>query len=108
VARLSTRIEQIERVFEGEAQAAKWRVKQVVSMLSRAEKELLMDGFQAEFRGEPEPEGFAEAMARFESFGGMDAIRRLEPLETDADRAQIEERSRRMAAGEDWRKIKIS
>lgn len=107
MARLSTRIEQIERVFEGEAQAAKWRVTQVVLMMSRAEKELMMDGLQAEFRGEPEPSGFAEAMARFERFGGMEAMRRLEPLETDADRAGAEERRRRMAAGEDWRKIRL-
>ena len=82
-------------------------MQRVLRMMARADKQLMMAGLVAEFRGEPEPSGFAEVMARFESLGGIHAQQRLELLETNAGRARNAERARRIAAGEDWREIDL-
>ena len=97
----------VERLFEGEREQARRDVQRILATMPKVDKLLMMAGFEAEFRGEPKPEGFAEAMDKFERLGGMEAQRRLELLETDADRAKAAERRRRMAAGEDWREINL-
>ena len=97
----------IERLFEVEREQARHDVQRILAGMPKVDKLLMMTGFEAEFRSEPEPKGFAEVMARFESLGGMEAQRWLELLETDADRAKAAERRRRMAAGEDWREIHL-
>jgi len=105
MARLKPRIEQLERVFEGEARAAKWRVSQVLMMMSRAEKVLMLDGFSAEFRGEPYPEGFDQVMEKFEGFGGAEALQRLKLFENEEDRARAAEFRNRVVAGKNRRTI---
>jgi len=102
MARLGTRIREL---FEHERAQAKDDISRVLRMLTRAEKELMMDGFQAEFRGEPEPEGFEEAMARFERLRGFEAMRRFELFETETDRAQAAEFRSLIVAGENWKQI---
>jgi len=102
MARLATRI---GRLFEGELAQAKQDVNRVLRMMPRSDKELMMAGFEAEFRDEPEPEGFAEAMARFEKLKGLEAMRRFELFETETDRAQAAEFRRRIVAGENWKQI---
>jgi len=104
MAKLDTRI---RKLFDGEREQAERNAQRVLRMMSRAEKELMMDGLVAEFRGEPEPEGVAEVMNKFESLGGMEAVRRLDLLETDAGLARNAERKRQIAAGRDWRKINL-
>jgi len=102
MARLSTRI---RGLFEQERAKAQDDISRVLRMMTRADKALMLDGFSAEFRGEPEPEGFAEAMDRFEKLKGFEAMRRFELFETETDRARNEEFRRRMARGEDWKEI---
>jgi len=97
MAGLDTRI---GKLFEGERDQAERDVQRVLGKMPRSDKLLMMAGTVAEFRGEPEPEGVAEVMAKFESLGGMEALRRLDLLGTDADRAEGAERRRRIAAGE--------
>jgi len=104
MARLTGRV---ERLFEGEREQARQDVQRILATMLKVDKLLMMTGFEAEFRGEPEPEGFAEVMARFGNLGGMEALRRLELLGTDADRAEAAERRQRMTAGEDWREIHL-
>jgi len=101
-SRLDTRI---RGLFESELAEAKQDVFRVLRMMPLADKELMMAGFEAEFRGEPEPEGVAEVMDRFEDLGGLEAHRRVELLETDADRAQAAEFRSRVVAGENWKQI---
>ena len=104
MARLDRRI---GRLFEGELEQARRDLNRVLRAMTKLDKQLMMDGFQAEFSGEPYPAGFDEVMAHFERLGGIAAQRRLELLETDADRAEAVERRRRMAAGENWREINL-
>lgn len=104
MARLNGRI---ARLFEGEREQAERDAQRILAGMLQVDKLLMMAGFEAIFRDEPAPEGFEEVMARFESLGGMEAMRRLELLETDAGRARNAEMRRRIAAGESWREINL-
>ena len=104
MARLNHRV---ERLTDGEREQARRDLKRILNGMLKIDKLLMMASFEAEFRGEPVPEGYREVMAKFESLGGTEAARRLELLETDAVRARTAEWRRRMTAGESWRDIQL-
>ena len=105
--RLLERTLRIERLFADEPEKAKQSWKRIFNAIPKVDWLIIMAGLEAEFRGEPYPEGFDQVMDRFEKLDGGEALRRLELFDTDTDRARAAELRRRMTAGESWREINL-